>query len=392
MGMLDAALTGYGFYNQMQNLGDMADKVGTTISGLETTLPQYSQFKPYTVTTGVGNIAADPTGGYTATMSESQKANARQLAQGGLGLLNRATQDIAPRTQELYGQMTAAMQPEMERQRLQNEQRALAQGQTGLSSNMYGGTDATTFGLNKAQQEAMANAYLGARQNALAEQAQQATIGSGMFGQSYLPFEKLMSTITPALQGSQIATQAGGTTADILGQLGLGGLTAQANLEKIRSELMGQGLGMLSNSLAGTPFATGVNNLVGSIGSGLGNYLSGLFGGSSPVDAQGNTAGTNITNLLNAGAMLGGGFESGGSAGNNVMSYLQSLGSNSGSSTLGDLLGYSQYTNPNGYDSSGIMGGINFGTTSGGVNLGGVGGNDYLGFGSYDPNQFNVGP
>ena len=286
MGMLDAALTGYGFYNQMQNLGDMADKVGTTISGLETTLPQYSQFIPYTVTTGVGNVTADASGGYTANMSESQKANARQLAQGGLGLLNQATQGTQARTNQIYSDMMTAMQPEMQRQQLQNEQRALAQGQMGLSSNMYGGSDKTTFDMNKAQQEAMANAYLGAQKNALAEQAQQANIGSSMFGQSYLPFQQLMSTINPALQGSQIASTAGANTADILGQLGLGGLTAQANLEKIRSELMGQGIGALSGALSGTPLATGVDALIGKAGGAVGNWLSSLIGDNSSWESQ----------------------------------------------------------------------------------------------------------
>ena len=132
----------------------------------------------------------------------------QQMFQGAQGMYGGATQDVGQRAQDIYGSMVTAMSPEMERQRLANEQRALAQGQMGLSSNMYGGTDATTFGMNKAQQEAMNNAYLSARQAALGEQQQMANIGQSMFTQAYLPQAQQLTALQAAQNAAQMEQQA----------------------------------------------------------------------------------------------------------------------------------------------------------------------------------------
>ena len=390
--MLDALLAGAGYYNQIQNLGNMQNTVGSTIANLQSTLPQYSQFRPYTITSGLANVTADDTGGYSLGLSGQQQALANQMFAGGQNLYQQALGDTSAREQDIYSRIRAMQTPMEQEQRLATENRMAAQGRLGLSSNQYGGSTPELMAQERAINEAKNAASLSAIQQAQAEQLQQANIGQQMLQAGYAPYTAAMGLMTPALQGSQIATQAGGTTADILGQLGLGGLTAQANLEKIRSELMGQGIGMLSSQLSGSGLDNWLTNLLGGAASGVGNALSGLFGGGGnvPVDYAGNTAGTNVSNYMNylanngmllggypdLGYGMGGGYATGGSAGSNALDSFYGAGGL-------DPLNLGSYgVDPYGYDSSGIN---PYGMYSGGS------GTDYLGAGNYDPNQFNVG-
>lgn len=161
------------------------------------------------------------------------------MFQGAQGMYQGATQDVAGRANDIYGSMLTAMQPQMQRQRLQDEQRAFAQGQMGLSSNMYGGTNAGTFGMNLAQQEAMNNAYLSARQNALGEQRQMADIGSSMFTQAYLPQQQQYS----ALQAAQNVASMEQTARQQYGTAGMEsymkGLDAQLQAQLGKANLTG---------------------------------------------------------------------------------------------------------------------------------------------------------
>lgn len=222
MGMLDslagldagsvgaAGLTLAAYNEGRSGLSDFArDAQAGQQAAWERFSPQF-QFKPFTVTTGTGATAGYQDGALTmgAAAGSPEAQLQQQMFQGAQGMYGGATQDVGQRAQDIYGSMVTAMSPEMERQRLANEQRALAQGQMGLSSNMYGGTDATTFGMNKAQQEAMNNAYLSARQAALGEQQQMANIGQSMFTQAYLPQAQQLNALQAAQNAAQMEQQA----------------------------------------------------------------------------------------------------------------------------------------------------------------------------------------
>lgn len=305
MGLMDmnlgdigaAALTQAAYTEGKQGLSDFAKQAQ---EGQQQAWQQFSpsfEFKPFTVTTSTGATTGyDPTTGLTMQGSAQEQALQNQMLQGAQGMYGGATQDVSGRAQDIYGSMLTAMQPEMERQRLQNEQRALAQGQMGLQSNMYGGTDATTFGMNRAQQEAMNNAYLQARQNALGEQQQMANIGSSMFTQAYLPQAQQLQ----ALQAAQNAAQMEQTARQQYGTTGmesyLAGLNAQLQANLGKSNLT-QGY---MSSLADI-FRPTVNPVTGNTISGTGllggvtfGDIAGWFGGSSETNAP-----SSLSGLLN---------------------------------------------------------------------------------------------
>lgn len=223
-----AALTQAAYIEGKQGLRDFAKQAQ---EGQQQAWQQYApsfEFKPFTVTTSTGaRTGYDPTTGLTMQGSAQEQALQNQLFGGAADQYGIASQSIQPRTEAIYGNMLTAMQPEMQRQRLADEQRALAQGQMGLQSNMYGGTNATTFGMNRAQQEALNNAYLQARQAALGEQQQAANIGQSMFTQAYLPQTQQLN----ALQAAQNAAQMEQTARQQYGTTGmesyLAGLNAQ---------------------------------------------------------------------------------------------------------------------------------------------------------------------
>jgi hypothetical protein len=236
-------------YNRLGGIGERGLELGQGLA--ETQLGQ-AAFRPYTVTTATGGqFTAGPEGQYTMAMSPEEQAMRNQLMTGATGFYDRATQGTADRTEDIYGRMLTAMQPGMERQRLANEERMAAQGRLGVRSNMFGGMAPEDFELNRAQQEALNNAYLGAMQQARGEQAQQAALGQQYFGASYLPQQQMLAAFQPGQTAAGAAQQA---------QLYGTGLFGEATASGIDA-LLASGLGQA--------------NLMGEAGTGL---LSGLFG------------------------------------------------------------------------------------------------------------------
>ena len=85
---------------------------------------------------------------------------------------------------DVYEQLRATQRPEEERQALALEERMLAQGRLGMSSNAYGGATPEMLAQAKAREEAMATAGLRARQQVGQEQQQAYAQGLGLLGQA----------------------------------------------------------------------------------------------------------------------------------------------------------------------------------------------------------------
>ena len=122
-----------------------------------------AEFKPYTVTSGLANIATDPTGGFAIDLSPEQQALQAQLQGQAAGLFGQVGQDPAAQQAAIFEQIRATQRPEEERQRLALEERMLSQGRLGLSSAAYGGASPELLAQETARQEAMARANVGAR-------------------------------------------------------------------------------------------------------------------------------------------------------------------------------------------------------------------------------------
>jgi len=189
---------------------------------------------------------------YTSTLSPREQAF-YQGAFGGAGsMFGSALEGTEDRTRAIYGNMLDVMRPEMERQRLTQEERMAAQGRLGLSSNLYGGMAPEDFQLNRAQQEAMSNAYLGAMEQARGEQLQQANIGNLLLGASYVPQAQMLNAIQPGM-GAAAQEQAGRLTgAGMFGESYASGIDALLASAMGQSNLMGSlGSGLLSGTLQG---------------------------------------------------------------------------------------------------------------------------------------------
>jgi hypothetical protein len=199
-GNLGDALRGAGEYYLGQEGVEGAYQTGVTGLEMAQQLGQQAaeaaQFKPYTVTSNLARVGTDPSGGFTTQLSPEQQALQNQIMGQAGGFFNQLQADPAAVQAGIYEDIRATQRPEEERQRLALEERMLSQGRLGLSSAAYGGASPELLAMETARQEAMARANVGARQQALAEQAQTASLAGGLLGSGYMPQQQALVVAT----------------------------------------------------------------------------------------------------------------------------------------------------------------------------------------------------
>lgn len=279
------ALGEYGA-RQAQETGQLGR---TLAEDYATRLQQQAQFKPFTISTGLGGlqygtapsaVAQAPSGNFISVgvpgtdtyqtfgagatagatagdpnavnigLSPQQQAAQQQLFTSGLGMLGGLGQGADARTQELFSQLQQMAAPEQERQRLALEERLLGQGRLGLRTAQYGGAP-EQLALEKAIQEQQFANLLGARQQAMAEQQQQYNIGTGLFGQSYTPQEALLASLQPGLSLADIASSARQYGTGLAGQQYGAGLQSLLQGETVAGNIRQSGLQGLFGALTG---------------------------------------------------------------------------------------------------------------------------------------------
>ncbi len=284
-----AGLLTKGAYDRLEDIGEQA-VLGTTVGegadaqripgSLEMAEQalELSQFKPFTVTSATGGRFGvtpqiDPTtGAVTGTGVELAVSPEEQALQTGLmggaeQFFGQAMMPTAPREQEVFNRIRATQLAEEERQRLALEERLASQGRLGVRTSMFGGTP-EQLALAQAQEEARNRASLMAIQQAQAEQAQQATLGSKFLGASYVPQSQMLNVQQASQLFPELQQQAQLFGAGQYGETQMTGLDARLIAEQARA------------------------NLLGNIGSGL---LGGLF---SPIAMDGGGIGTGIGSLF----------------------------------------------------------------------------------------------
>lgn len=270
------------------------------------------EFKPFTVTSGIGGATATPEGGFTYELTPEQAALGKSLQDFGTGafdflsspeqraqeqanLIGMLTQDPsqrASREQEMYNRLRAVQQPEEARKALELEERLFNQGRSGVQTAMYGGTP-EQLAQAKAVEEAKAVASLGAIEQAGLEQYRQseqtlAGLGEtrermGLFGElgldsieaSYLPQQTLLDFVTPSLDLANITGAGQRQYAQNLASMLQFGLGERTNAEQIASNLEQSRLNAITNLLTGQRDETGATTQTGLI-EGL---LRNVFGG-----------------------------------------------------------------------------------------------------------------
>ena len=317
-----------GVADQLNRLSRIGEAGATAASNIAEQARQDTQFQPFTVTTGFGEIGTTPEGGYSTAMSPQQQARQEALSgitggllgqytprgmgdrsdieqqalQGTTGALTALSSPMATREAALFKRIRSLQRPEEERQRLALQDRLLSQGRLGLQTAAYGGSP-EQFALAQAQEEARNRAALSAIQQAGAERQQDLQSAQGLFDLSTraatvpsaltaadlgniqqslaleaVPEQTLLSTLGPAINLASIADLGRregtsiGTTAD------MSGLDFALQSDLARADIIKQLYGSLLSGAGSTAGTQGLfSNLFG--GQTVGDLLGGLFGG-----------------------------------------------------------------------------------------------------------------
>ena len=245
---------GAGYYNQDEAAKaalELGQQSAQELSRLGTEVAGMAEFKPFTVTTGLGQTTTTPTGGIDVGLTPEQQALQTQLLGQAQGLFGQVGVDPSMAQADLYEQMRAVQRPEEERQRLALEERMLSQGRMGLQSAAYGGSSPELLAQETARQEAMARANLGARTQSIAEQAQALSSASGLMGLGYMPQQQALSALGAGTNVAGLADIGRRTGAQLFGQLGQSGVEALIGGEDLANRLQLQQMQSLSDSLFG---------------------------------------------------------------------------------------------------------------------------------------------
>ena len=315
-GLLDNLATGlgaiYGFNRGISDVQDVGTQALQRAEQAATQVGQQTQFKPFTVTSGIGGVSTTPTGGITTTLTPEQQALQQQLQGFGtqafgmlgspeqraaeqasvVGMLTGAGGGLQQREADIMQRLQAAVSPEQERQRMALEERLFGQGRLGVATNQYGGTP-EQLALEKAIAEQQAGLGVSAMEQARAEQQQQASqtlaglqetrarlgllgdLGLQSLGASYLPQEQLLRTLQPALDVANLTNLGQRQGAQLGASLLQSGLTGQLGAETAATNLEQSRIQAITNLLAGQIGAEGQVTQTGLIQS----LLNKAFGG-----------------------------------------------------------------------------------------------------------------
>ena len=179
-------------------------------------------------------------------------------------LLGNVVQDRSAREQEIFDRIRATQEAEEERNRLALEERLFNQGRLGVRTSMFGGTS-EQLALAKAQEEARNRASLLAIQQAQAEQAQDARLGTQLLGAAYLPEAQLQNTFRNALTAAEINRRANQFGTGLFGEASIAGLDALLGSGIGQAELMGRiGTSLLSGAMGGAGGGQGgIGDIIG---------------------------------------------------------------------------------------------------------------------------------
>ena len=239
-GVNQALRTGGEYYLGQENIQDVQE-LGRQQQEQAAILAEQAragtEFRPYTVTSGLGQVVTDPTGGIAVQLSPEQQALQAQLQGQAAGLFGQVGQDPAAQQAAIFEQIRATQRPEEERQRLALEERMLSQGRLGLGSAAYGGSSPELLAQETARQEAMGRASLGARTQALAEQQQALAGATGLLSSGYQPQREALNLLQTSAVPAGFADIGRRTGTELQSQVGRVGLETGLNYENLANQL-----------------------------------------------------------------------------------------------------------------------------------------------------------
>lgn len=224
----------------IQDVEELGRQSQEQLTALGQQMAEQAEFRPFTVTTGLGTTTTDPTGGVSVGLTPEQQALQNQLLSQATGLFGQVGVSPAEAQADIYEQIRATQRPEEERQRLAMEERLLSQGRLGLQSAAYGGSSPELLAMETARQEAMARAGLSARQQAMAEQQQALSAASGLMGLGYMPQREALNVFNVASIAPQLSQRGQLSGVELQSQLAQSGLEANLGMMDLASRLRQQ--------------------------------------------------------------------------------------------------------------------------------------------------------
>jgi hypothetical protein len=279
--------TAGGYYAGQQGIegATAAGQAGLALGGqIGQTAAEASEFKPYTVTSNLATATTTPEGGLGVTLSPEEQARQNQYLESAQGLLGGLGVGTEQATTDLYNQIRAAQLPEEERDRMRMQEGLFTSGRAGLQQAQYGGTG-EQFAYEKARQEAMLNAQLGARQQVGAEQLRNLQLGQGLQAAGYNPQQQALGLFGASSIPAQMAAQ---------GQRGGAELQAQASTAGLEGFIRGEDN---ASDLREIQLKNLLSGITGSRDPSTGDFSGGLFGTLMDFFGSGNTGSTAGDNL-----------------------------------------------------------------------------------------------
>ena len=278
-GALSGYLGGQAVKEQVGDLKDISREAQTAITGAGQQAADSLEFKPFTVTSGLGNVGIN---NQTGQIDLGLSQQGQQLQDTLLGQA-QSMAGQAPVTQEsLYAQLQAAQAPELERQRASQEARLRAQGRLGLSSSAYGGSP-EQLAFEKAAQEASAANFFQAAQLAPQLQGQNFQNVAQALSAGYVPQSQLQGLLNPAATFSQLGQAAQTAQSDALLESIIQGqgirttsAVEAAKIQAQQAESEAKAYGGLFGALATPAIAFGANKL-GLVGNAAGDVAGNVI-------------------------------------------------------------------------------------------------------------------
>jgi len=261
-----------GAYDNLEDVGNEAksygDKLATTLSGM-------AGFKPFNVSSGIGTGRTNADGSLQLNLSQPYQQQSNTLQGYANTLFGNAMGNTADREADVYNRIRALQRPEEQRQLDTLNNRLAGQGRAGVITNAYGGTP-EQLAMQKAIAEGKNQASIMAIQQAMADQAQNATIGTQFMQNQFLPYAQMLDQQTTGLQGAALADLARRQAAGLFGEASMSGMEQKLAAQLGQGSLLGNlGQGLLGGVLS--PFQTADGDIASIFGNAAGGIWKSVF-------------------------------------------------------------------------------------------------------------------
>lgn len=245
-------ITGAGLWDQADRLGELGENVVTDLEGMANDARENTRFEEFGAYDSRGGEAwLNDQGSIHLNLDPDSQLQADIARDGATGLFADASGSLENRTRQAYDTLRATQRPGEERDRNSLQARLLAQGRGDISSAAYGGSP-EMFGFDKAVAEARNTAAAQALETGLNWRESDVNTGTKLQAASYMPQAQLANLINPALNYNSMR-QAGDIAGENLAaQLGLGAMQTRTNVERLRSDMIGNMFGTAAGTVANT--------------------------------------------------------------------------------------------------------------------------------------------